>query len=354
MSIKIKHIILQRFTATIMLVVITCFYSFSKPTSKQIIVSKTGKADFTTIQAAINSLPDNLGSPQIICIKNGTYNEKVSIEKNNVVLMGESKEGTIITQAIARDEFRCENKSDWGVATMNLNGNDITLQNLTVQNTYGFDATENSKTIDCKGDSTGKKKVSKSGHQMALRTMKTTRLKAINCNFKAFGGDTVSPWNVADGLFYFKDCEMEGGVDFFCPRGWSYAENCTFIAHNGPASIWHDGSVKKDSKTVLKNCNFKGFDGFNLGRYHKDAQFFLIECTFAQNMADQDIYLVPTENKIQWGRRVYYFNCHREKGNDFVWLKNNIETSEEKPDVNKINADWVFNGKWKIEKVVNN
>ncbi len=338
-----------KFLTSIILLVTTSFSAIANPASKQIIVAKTGKADFTTIQAAINSLPDNLTSPQVIFIKNGTYNEKIFIEKNNVVLMGESEDGTIITQAIARDEFRCESKSDWGVATMNLNGNDITLQNLTVQNTYGFDATEDYITIDCKGDSTGKKKISKAGHQMALRTMKTTRLKVINCHFRAFGGDTVSPWNVADGMFYFKNCIMEGGVDFFCPRGWSYAENCTFIAHTGPASIWHDGSVKKDSKTVLKNCSFKGFDGFNLGRYHHDAQFFLIDCMFAQNMADKDIYLVPTDNVIQWGRRVYYYNCHREKGSDFAWMKNNIETSDEKPDAGKINADWVFGDKWKVE-----
>lgn len=321
---------------------------FAKEIPKTITVSKNGKSDFKTIQEAINSVPANSISTQIISIKNGVYHEKISIEKNNIVLKGENEDSTIITQAIARDEFRCEHKDDWGVATMNLNGNDITLENLTVQNTYGFDATSETITVNCAADSTGKKTIGKTGHQMALRTMRTTRLKVIKCHFKAFGGDTVSPWNVEDGLFYFKDCIMEGGVDFFCPRGWSYAENCTFIAHTGPASIWHDGSKYKTSKTVLKNCKFTGFDNFNLGRYHRDAQFFLIGCTFAQNMADKDIYLVPTNNIIQWGRRVYYYNCHREKGNDFNWFKNNLETSDEKPNPNEIYPNWVFENKWVI------
>jgi pectinesterase len=67
-------------------------------------------------------------------------------------------------------------------------------------------------------------------------------------------------------MFYFKDCLMEGGVDFYCPRGWAYAENCTFFANTGPASIWHDGTGNIDFKTVLKNCKFDGYDGFKLGR----------------------------------------------------------------------------------------
>jgi pectinesterase len=141
---------------------------------------------------------------------------------------------------------------------------------------------------------------------------------------------------------------MEGGVDFYCPRGWAYAENCTFFANTGPASIWHDGSGNADFKTVLKNCTFKGFDGFNLGRYHKDAQFYLINCRFAKNMADRDIYQVASTNNLQYGRRVYYFNCHKE-GGDYAWFKNNLETAAGSPKASDINAEWVFKNKWHPE-----
>ena len=160
-----------------------------------------------------------------------------------------------------------------------------------------------------------------------------------------YGGDTVSPWNVQEGMFYFKDCIIEGGVDFYCPRGWAWAENCHFISHTGVAAIWHDGSRYEDSKTVLKNCTFEGFDGFNLGRYHRDAQFYLINCTFPENMADKDIYLVPTTNIIQWGRRVYYYNCHR-KGGDYTWHKDNLHMAKGAPTADQITTNWLFAGKW--------
>jgi pectinesterase len=31
-------------------------------------------------------------------------------------------------------------------------------------------------------------------------------------------------------------------------------------------------------------------------------------------MADSDIYLVPTDLPLKWGRRVYYYDCHKEDG----------------------------------------
>lgn len=321
------------------------FMVFVNPVAGQIriVVSKDGTGDFKSIQAAINSLTDSSTVPRTIFIKKGVYKEKIYIEKNNIIFEGEDRNKTIITQSIARDEWRCLHNEDWGVATMNVDGNDITLKNLTVENSYGYDYTHEV-TIYCPSDTLLHQKIiSKNGHQMALRTMAATRFKAVNCHFKAYGGDTVSPWNVADGMFYFKDCVMEGGVDFYCPRGWAWAENCDFIALNGPAAIWHDGSKYADSKSVLIHCRFKGYDNFLLGRYHRDAQFYLIYCEFAANMKDQPIYLVPTTNKIKWGERIYYYNCHRDGGKEYNWYKNNLPAGVS---VNDITINWVFGKRW--------
>lgn len=316
---------------------------------KKIIVDAGGRGDYITIQGAINSLADDASAPRTIYIKNGTYREKLYIEKNNIILEGEDRERTIITASVARDEWRCYHQDDWGAATINVDGNDITLKNLTVANDYGFVMKEN-RTVPCPLDSVNPQKtITNKGHQMALRTMKATRFKAINCHFRAYAGDTVSPWNVKEGMFYFKDCIMEGGVDFYCPRGWAWAENCSFYAHTGTASIWHDGSFDPDAKTVLKNCRFDGFKGFNLGRYHRDAQFYLIDCNFSENMADRDIFLVPTQNLIKWGRRVYYSGCRR-SGGDYAWHQDNLHTAPGAPQAEDITVLWLFKNKWNPEE----
>jgi len=310
---------------------------------RRVVVDVNGKGDHKTIQGAINSLADSSTTPRIIFIKKGVYNEKLYIEKPNIIFEGEDREGTIIVASIARDEWRCGHTDDWGVATMNIGANDITLKNLTITNNFGFDFKE--QTIWCASDTNVNKerRLRKDGHQMALRTMNmATKLKAINCRFRAYGGDTVSPWEIFNGMWYFKDCVMEGGVDFYCPRGWAWAENCEFIAHTGPAAIWHDGSGSQDSKTVLVNCTFKGYDGFLLGRYHREAQFYLINCVFADNMRDSAIYRVPTSNVVAWGHRVYYYNCHRKAG-DYKWFGDNMN----KELANKIDVAWVFGNRWK-------
>ncbi|TDW96430.1 pectinesterase family protein [Dinghuibacter silviterrae] len=337
---------------------------------QHVVVDPSGKGDFTTIQAALNSLPDDAGHERVIDIRPGIYREKLSLTQSHVALVGEDPATTVITQAIARDIWRCDHKDDWGVATVNASGSDVDLVNLTIENSYGFDHTQDT-VIACALDTAGThasggaarapgssgaaapaapghRKVTRTGHQMALRTFATTRLRARNCVFKSFGGDTVSPWNVQDGLFYFKDCTMEGGVDFYCPRGWAYAEHCHFIALEGPASIWHDGSANPDAKTVLRDCSFEGYPGFHLGRYHRDAQFYLVNCSFSTDLANEPITLIKTNNRLQWGQRIYYYNCHR-MGGDYPWFADNLAQNAPLP--GDIRSGWVFGARWDPESI---
>jgi PelA/Pel-15E family pectate lyase len=92
---------------------------------------------------------------------------------------------------------------------------------------------------------------------------------------------------------------------------------------------------------------FRGDDGFKLGRYHRDAQFYLINCSFAKNMADAPVYLNPSnpQNVIQWGHRVYFYNSHRD-GGDYAWHANNLKTAEGSPTADQITIKWTFAGKW--------
>lgn len=317
-------------------------------------VAQDGSGDFVHIQDAINALPDDNGE-KIIVIKEGVYEEKIFIDKNNVKLIGEKKpvkgkaweelsktlsknpRGVFIIASISRDIWRCKNPDDWGAAPVNIRANDIYLKNLSVVNTYGFNLKEEFE-IDCRGE---KKLIRKDGHQFALRTLPPTqRLTVEHCNFYSLGGDTVSPWDVENGTYYFNDCTMEGGVDFYCPRGWAYAEDCYFICHNDNAGIWHDSRVYQDSKSVIKNSVFKGKKDFKLGRYHKDAAIYLINCRFPDEMADFPVYQVAG-NEAKWGERIYYYQSKKE-GKPYPWLNDNIE----KKDAKVLTRDNVLNERW--------
>jgi pectinesterase len=64
-------------------------------------------------------------------------------------------------------------------------------------------------------------------------------------------------------------------------------------------------------------------------------------------MKDQDIYLVPTTNSIQWGRRIYYAGCHKQGGKDFAWFQDNLPSGITKK---SITIAWVFGEKWNPQK----
>ena len=130
------------------------YYLYAQPNSsmsKKIIVASDGTGDYKSIQGAINSLTDSAADPRVIYIRKGLYNEKVYVEKHNIIFEGEDREGTVITQSIARDEWRCLHNDDWGVATLYIDGNDITLRNLTIINSFGFDWKAN-RNIKCNTD----------------------------------------------------------------------------------------------------------------------------------------------------------------------------------------------------------
>jgi len=51
---------------------------------------------------------------------------------------------------------------------------------------------------------------------------------------------------------------------------------------------------------------------------------------------------MATNNVINWGHRVYYYNCHRKAG-DYRWFADNINKEE----ADKVNSNWVFGDRWK-------
>jgi len=305
--------------------------ALSSKVKSDLTVARDGSGQFRSIQEALNSLPDTAPSQRRIFIKKGFYEEKIFLTKHQVKLEGEDPESTIISFPIARDLWRLEHADDWGAAVLNLSGDDITLKGLSVINSFGFDNPEDS--------------LAKKSHQFALRSFQSTRLQAVNCMFRSYAGDTVSPWNDTTGLYYFRDCLMEGGVDLYCPRGWAYAENIRFFCRSTSAAIWHDGSKNKDAKSVIKNSTFEGLPGYKLGRYHRDAQIYMLGNVFSADMADAAIYRAASSTGVSWGHRIYY-SGNKSKGGNYSWLADNLNQAPAAPKPDQLTIDWTFDGKW--------
>jgi pectinesterase len=92
-----------------------------------------------------------------------------------------------------------------------------------------------------------------------------------------------------------------------------------------------------------------------VGRHHKEAQFYMIDCKFSDNMLDQPIFRVTyndtTRNRpFSWGKRYYFSNLQKE-GRQFDWLTDNLETAEGNLTPDKITPLWTFDEKWNPESV---
>lgn len=292
-----------------------------------------------SIQAAIEAAPQQPSKPYIILIKNGTYHEKVIIDRPYIVLVGESRDKTrIINAELASKQTVKEYKGKSvgnGVIVLQDSANDCIISGLTVYNNYG---------------STVEKTTA---HQMAIYGT-ATRTIVINCKILADGNDALSLWAPGSGMYYHADLDVRcPGVDILCPRGWCYATRCKFYG-DGRALIWHDGRGDYDKKLVITDSHFDSKSPVSLGRYHHDSQFFIINCTMTDKIIDRPICYAYSDQVLDtchWGMRSYFYNTKRDGGN-FAWMKDNLQEAKGSPKISDINAKWTFDGKWDPEATI--
>lgn len=313
----------------ILLLLILFIPSVQGADSHYLVVAQDGTGDFKTINAAIAALPMFNYERTIIFIKNGVYNEKFRIDQDYITLRGENRDKTIIRYSQLRTDW-IANKDSIGAAVVNLNGDDIVIENMTIENSQPEIGS----------------------HAFAIYGT-GTRTIIVNCNVLSKGGDTVSLWDYKTGMYYHANCYFEGAVDFVCPRGWCFIRDSKFFEIKQTATIWHAGGFDSSQKFVLKNCSFDGVKGFELGRHHYDAQFYLLDCKFSDSMKDKPIYRVvnadPKANRpFNWGERYYYYQPQK-AGTQFAWLHDNLNSAKNKIQASEITPAWTFDGKWDPE-----
>ncbi len=173
-------------------------------------VAQDGKANFKTIQEAINAVRD-LSQQQVkIFIKNGAYHEKIVIPswKTNISLIGESKDSTIISYndyagkiLPAKEYFlKTDTLRTFTSYTILIAGNDCSVENVTIENNAG-----------------------RVGQAVALHT-EGDRIIIKNCKLL---GNQDTYYAARDGSrVYFKDCFIEGTTDFIFGEATVVFQSC--------------------------------------------------------------------------------------------------------------------------------
>ena len=100
--------------------------------------NKNSSNEFSSIQEAIDSIND--GQAETIYIKNGIYKERVEITKDNITMVGESKDGVIITESFYANMIMPDNskRGTFRSYTFFVFADNFTARNITFRNDACF------------------------------------------------------------------------------------------------------------------------------------------------------------------------------------------------------------------------
>ncbi|KAL2906776.1 putative pectinesterase 53 [Bienertia sinuspersici] len=225
----------------------------SKP-CKTIKVSKHSKPSsnhFHSVQEAINSVPTNNSCRTVISIGSGTYREKVEIPETMayITLKGKGADKTIIEWDDTADKLGKNGQplGTYGSATFAVNSPYFIAKNITFKNAAPSPASGAIKK-----------------QAVALR-ISADKAAFVGCKF--FGAqDTLYDHR---GRHYFKECYIEGFVDFVFGNGLSLYEGCHLHAvttTSGAFTAQKRESFLEETGFSFVRCKVTGSGLFYLGR----------------------------------------------------------------------------------------
>eukprot|EP00249_Psilotum_nudum_P010955 c22873_g2_i1 orf=167-1291(-) len=216
-----------------------------------ILVDPSGSGDHTTIQAAVDAIPDGNNQPVTIQVIAGTYVEKVVVPANKpfVTLQGAGRDVTLIQWnlkasdvGVDGQEITAYNTASVTVLASNFVAKDISFKNTQPPPTPGVD-----------------------GEQAAAFRISGDMAAFYRCGF--YGGqDTLCD---DEGKHYFEDCFIQGSIDFIFGNGKSVYKGCELnsIAQSyGSIAAQDRQTYSDDTGFSFLNCKVTGTGPLYLGR----------------------------------------------------------------------------------------
>ncbi|TCC92471.1 pectinesterase family protein [Pedobacter hiemivivus] len=242
---------------------------------KEITVAQDGSGNYQTIQEAVNSVRDLGGKSVKIFIKKGIYKEKLVIPtwKTNISLIGEDKENTIITNndfsgkvyPQGKDAFGKDKFTTYTSYTVLVQGNDLSMENLTIANTAG--AVGQAVALHVEGD----------------------RFVAKNCKLLGFQ-DTLYAATEKSRQFY-QDCYIEGTTDFIFGEATAVFQNYTINSLSNSYVTAAATRANQKFGFVLFNCTLKAVEKVTkvyLGRpWRPYAKTVFINCELGSHITSE-------------------------------------------------------------------
>lgn len=258
-------------------------------------IAQDGSGDFTSVTAALQSIPPANQEPVTLFIHNGIYKELITVSSPYVTLIGESREFTILTydryaRMMMEDGMK---RGTFRSYSCLIDTHDFTARNLTFENSSG-------RGIDV-------------GQALALY-VDGDRISFEDCRFLG-GQDTlftaplppkemepngfIGPKQFApraNGRHYYKNCYIEGDIDFIFGGATAYFEDCELFSKyvGRPVNSYVTAASTPEGQPygyVMKNCRFTSQcppRSAYLGRpWREYAKTVLINCFMDEHICEE-------------------------------------------------------------------
>ncbi|CAG7619129.1 Pectinesterase A [Paenibacillus allorhizosphaerae] len=204
--------------------------------SKRYVVAADGTGEYRTVQSAVDAVPAANREPVTIYIKNGVYEEKLTVPagKRFIRFEGESKERTVLTYGDYASKKGADGKElgTTGSSSTFIYADDFTAENITFRNTAG-PAAGQAVALYVRGDRAAFRSVRIIGHQDTLYTP-------------------------GEGRQYYKDCYIEGTVDYIFGSATAFFDQC--VIHSTRSGFVTAANTPENAEYgyVFKDCPLTG------------------------------------------------------------------------------------------------
>nr|BFE82470.1 hypothetical protein GCM10020093_050710 [Planobispora longispora] len=215
------------------------------PAPATIVVAADGSGNHTTVQEAVNAVPAGNTRPVTILVREGTYKQQVVIpaDKPYISLVGDTDDPrkVVLTFDAAAKTPKPDGSGAYGTsgsASYVIGAPDFTARNLTFENSYDEVAGGNSQAV----------------------AVRTTGDRQVYENVRFIGNQDTLYANTASATAvarqYYRNCYVEGDVDFIFGRATALFHNCVIKSLDRGSADGNNGYVTAASTEITNPYGF--------------------------------------------------------------------------------------------------